>query len=348
MQRNRTGDNDMSTKQIRRRAISIEEILRWADAHRAAIGKWPTRNSGDIPGSKFDSWFAVDAALRDGLRGLPGGSSLARLLSEHRGARNIHGLPTLTEEQILQWADEHHSRTGDWPTAESGPIPKSGGEKWQGIDRALSVGSRGLSPGSSIAKLLADRRGTRNRKQLPSLTERQILAWADAHYERTGSWPTAKSGPISHAPGETWLAVNMALRHGHRGLVGKSSLAVLLAAERNVRNPWNRPDLSIESILRWADAFYAREGQWPTGIGSHPRCPGRILGSRQSCAQARKPGTARRMHSCAASVRRTWSAEQGPPSSLNPQNNTGLGDFPSSAHRRVANQGVRPRLRRSD
>jgi hypothetical protein len=47
-------------------------------------------------------------ALRLGLRGLPGGSSLARLLDEQRRVRNVKNLPPLTEEQILAWADEHH------------------------------------------------------------------------------------------------------------------------------------------------------------------------------------------------------------------------------------------------
>jgi hypothetical protein len=62
----------------------------------------------------------------------------------------------------------------------------------------------------------------------PPLTEAQVLAWADAHRARTGRWPSAQSGAIADAPGETWQAVNRALARGGRGLPGGASLAQLL------------------------------------------------------------------------------------------------------------------------
>ena len=31
----------------------------------------------------------------------------------------------------------------------------------------------------------------------PRLTIAQVLAWADAHYARTGKWPTIKSGAVA-------------------------------------------------------------------------------------------------------------------------------------------------------
>jgi hypothetical protein len=66
------------------------------------------------------------------------------------------------------------------------------------------------------------------RHRLPPLTVEQVLAWADAHHAHTGRWPTAKSGPVEGAPGETWLDVNGALIWGRRGLPRGSSLARLL------------------------------------------------------------------------------------------------------------------------
>jgi hypothetical protein len=252
-------------KRLRRRPLTVQEILRWADAHREMTGKWPTRASGQILGAKLENWLSVDYALRQGLRDLPGNSSLAQLLSEHRGARNIHQLPALTEEQILQWADDHHQRTGGWPTRKSGTIPNSGGEKWQAIDTALHLGARKLKGGSSLARLLARHRGVRNRKQLPPLTEERILAWADDHHEHTGSWPKRDSGPILDSPGETWTAINVALNHGIRHLPGGSSLALLLAERRGVPHAAQRPGLSPEQILSWADAHHERTGRWPNG-----------------------------------------------------------------------------------
>lgn len=251
-------------KRLHLRPLSIEDILSWANAHREATGKWPTRSSGPVVGDKFETWAQVDRALREGLRGLPGGSSLAQLLAEKRGARNIKGLASLTEKQVLHWADEHHRRTGEWPTAKAGlVIPDSGGEKWASIDMALRNGARGFAGGSSLARLLAEQRGVRNRKGLPALSENQILAWADSYHQRTGTWPTAKSGSIEDAPGETWLAADMALRHGQRGMPGGSSVAMLLADRRGVRNTWTIPNFSIPQILAWAEAFHERTGGWP-------------------------------------------------------------------------------------
>src|SRR5262249_38383270 len=158
----------------------------------------------------------------------------------------------LSMEQILAWADDFRVRTGTWPMKNSGIIPDTGRETWFGIDAALQKGGRGLPGDSSLPKLLAEHRGVRNRKQLPPYTEEQILLWADAHHARTGEWPTSSSGPIRDAPGETWMAVQVALRQGRRGFPGGSSLALLLGERRKVRNVWTRPLLSVEQILQWA------------------------------------------------------------------------------------------------
>jgi hypothetical protein len=243
--------------------------LAWADAFRETTGRWPTLHSGSIAQEPFESWFKVDAGLRLGLRGLPGGSSLARLLAERRGARNIHDQPSLTIEQILHWADAHREHTGRWPTSASGTIPGSGGEKWKGVNRALVLGLRSLPVGSSLARLLAEQRDKRNCRQLPPLSEEQILHWADRHRHQAGGWPHRESGPVGDAPGETWKGVDMALRQGGRGLDGGSGLALLLADRRGVRNVWTRPNLSLGQILAWADAHHQRTGSWPSRHSGH-------------------------------------------------------------------------------
>ena len=247
----------------RRRPLPLREILRWADAHREITGRWPTRASGAIPGALGESWSQVDTALRDGLRGLPGGSSLVDLLADRRGKRNSHDLLPLSEKQVLHWADAHFRASGRWPTADSGAIPDSGGERWAWLDAALRKGLRGLPEKSSLARLLARRRGVRNRKDLPTLSTDQILAWADAHHAATGAWPTRSSGPVRDAPGETWMAVAMALQLGRRGMPGGSSLARLLADQRGVTADNARPPLSVEQILAWIDAFREGTGRWP-------------------------------------------------------------------------------------
>jgi hypothetical protein len=212
---------------------TIKLILLWADAHHRQTGKWPTTQSGAVAESPGDTWFAIDRSLRGGNRGLPGGSSLAKLLAKHRGVRNLSGLPRLTVRLILQWADAHHRRTGSWPTSESGPILEAPGETWFTVANSLFNGYRGLRK-DSLARLLQRYRGVRNRKGLPHLKIKKILAWADAHFARTGQWPTHLSGPVIAAPGETWGGIHTALQCGNRGLPGGMGLYKLLRIHRGV------------------------------------------------------------------------------------------------------------------
>ncbi len=144
-------------KTDRRRKPELTEaaILTWADAHHRRTGTWPTKESGPVPdGPLGTTWRQVDNTQCFGLRGLPGGSSLARLLAEHRGVRNQGALPPLTEGQILGWAEVHRRRTGKLPTAGSGPIAEAPWETWKWVDSALREGRRGLRRGSTRPSLL--------------------------------------------------------------------------------------------------------------------------------------------------------------------------------------------------
>jgi len=68
------------------RPIQVAEVLAWADAHHAKHGTWPTCRSGEIPGAG-QTWMGLAHCLRSGLRGLPGGTTLAKFLEKHRGVR---------------------------------------------------------------------------------------------------------------------------------------------------------------------------------------------------------------------------------------------------------------------
>lgn len=244
--------------------LNEEEILEWADLHYERVGQWPRVESGAVESAPAEKWANVNAALEQGLRGLAGGSSLARLLAEQRGVRNMADLPSLSIEQILAWADIHFERTGQWPKSESGgPILEAPGETWKGVQMALVKGRRGLPGGSSLPQLLAEHRGVRNHYDLPGLSIDQILEWSDSHRERTGKWPNEYSGVVVDAPDETWARINTALFEGIRGLSAGSSLARLLAKHRGKRNHLNLPALTEEQILSWADAHHERTGMWP-------------------------------------------------------------------------------------
>jgi hypothetical protein len=109
----------------------------------------------------------------------------------------------------------------------------------------------------------------------PPLTVETILAWADAHQARTGRWPSAGSGAIPEAPGDTWESINSALAQGHRGLPGGVSLSTLLKSHRGASAKSVKTSLYIEQILSWAEAHRRRIGKWPSAdSGPLPEAPG--------------------------------------------------------------------------
>ena len=242
--------------------LSESQILQWADAYHAKHGKYPTEKSGPVQGSLDEKWRNIDNALRYGLRGFPGGSSLAKLFAAVRGHQHKHQLPPLTEEQILKWAQDYITVHGKHPTEDSGPIADTR-ETWQGVNAALSQGMRGLLGTTTLAKLLADRLGVRTQIAIPQLTVELILQWADNHFEKHGKYPDSKSGDVVGVDGETWKAINTALEKGARGLPN-SSLAKLLAEHRGKRNRSALPDLREEDIVRWALAYKERTGELPS------------------------------------------------------------------------------------
>jgi hypothetical protein len=234
-------------------------------------------------------------------RNQPGGRGVAKDTSSVRdSARHVSGYQAaapadLTVERILSWADAFHAAHGQWPSGRvdlgSGPVEGAPGETWQGINRALVLGGRGLPGDSSLAELLAEHRGVplsdmgpkafadkvwaweqeqfpvrRPRRRIPEeyrrpkLTIANILAWADAHHRATGEWPHNRMGPVQGIPFEyTWRVIDSSLAKGLRGLPGASSLAQLLDEHRTMG-----PPLTVDQILTWADAHHTATGRWPT------------------------------------------------------------------------------------
>jgi hypothetical protein len=111
----------------------------------------------------------------------------------------------------------------------------------------------------------------RNQPKRMPLSEACILSWADAHFKRTGRWPTAQSGPVHGEPGESWTALDSALARGLRGLPERSSISRLLARHRGNQGCLDRPRWTVQEILRLAVLHHQRTGKWPT------RKPGPVL-----------------------------------------------------------------------
>jgi hypothetical protein len=111
-------------------------------------------------------------------------------------------------------AAHRHARYRKWPHGNSGQVLGAPGETWGAIHVALSRGGRGLPGGTTLTKLLSAERGVPNRLQLPRFSLREILLWADAYHDRTGNWPTSRSGPVRPFSKTTWAQVDDALQGG--------------------------------------------------------------------------------------------------------------------------------------
>lgn len=59
--------------------LTVEQIVTWAEAHRRRTGKWPSADAGSVVEVPGENWRALNTALQEGLRGLPGGDSLSKL-----------------------------------------------------------------------------------------------------------------------------------------------------------------------------------------------------------------------------------------------------------------------------
>ena len=245
--------------------LTISQVLQWADAHYVRTGAWPQKKkSGPVHDAADESWPAIDSRLRRGTRGLPAIGGLAALLDKHRNIRNKANAPPVTIEKILAWAHAHHRHTGDWPTAQSGAVRGRPNENWMSINGSLQFGRRGLRTRISLAQCLVKYRGKRDRLNPPRLTAKQILAWADAFYKRSGDWPSRHSGRLEEDPQETWSAINAALANGTRGLRGRSSLVKLLSKHRKALYRRKGLPLKRSQILDWAAAYHELTGKLPT------------------------------------------------------------------------------------
>jgi hypothetical protein len=106
--------------------LTVAQILAWADAYRRRTGSWPSAVSGSVPEAPGEKWRNIEQALYVGLRGLPGGDSLAKLLDrrrrrrQHKGPAPHSGRPWTSDEDELVRAlppAEAARRTGRTPAA---------------------------------------------------------------------------------------------------------------------------------------------------------------------------------------------------------------------------------------
>lgn len=97
-----------------------------------------------------------------------------------------------------------------------------------------------------------------------SLTIEIVLSWADTEHAASGAWPSAISGDVRGVPGETWGAIDRALRLGARGLPAGGSLAQLLEERRGAPNHLAPRRVTRTMIAGWARAYFETHGRWPS------------------------------------------------------------------------------------
>jgi hypothetical protein len=219
-------------KKGKRRLLTRSQILRWADAHRARTGAWPTVQSGIVHEAPDETWARIGGALIRGFRGLPGGSSLPKLLRKARGVRHSRKRRDLRIRQLLLWADAYYIRHGTWPCKRSGIIPESNGLTWAVAYRSLRRSKDGAARRRTLDRLLAQRRIPKVVRKPSNLTIAEILEWADDFFFRNERWPSRQSGGIPGKKGLSWRSIDSMLCLGKRGLPGGMSLKSLLLEER--------------------------------------------------------------------------------------------------------------------
>ena len=240
-------------------------ILDLADRFFAAYGRWPGAKDGPVEDGTKATWVGIDIALRKGIRGLPGGSSLPLLLAKQRGFLGRGDQREFTYDDILVWADSHYARTGSWPNCKTGPILECPGDTWADMDRRMRLGQRGFDRKLSLAQFLHAERCARIKGQPSQLTEKAIIEWAKHHYYITGNWPTHTSGQVLDAPEEAWSAINGALIQGLRGLHRTTSLAKLIAefGGKRITDKGSAP-VDMQRVRQKINEYYAEHGVWPT------------------------------------------------------------------------------------
>jgi hypothetical protein len=255
--------------------LTQKTIVNWAKTYHARTGTWPSVSTKERIHETGERWGTIDQALKMGHRGLPGGSSLARLLGKEKGSIRSLKRPQLHIHEVLQWADAFRERTSRWPRQASGQIPEAPGLTWMNVNHALFYGNRGFRGGSSLARLLTRYRGAmpvKRKSEGRTLSIEQIKSWILTHHASTGKWPGQKSGSVIGGPDITWSALYRALNEGRYGLpkgIRMASLRPVIEIERAGLR------LSVRQIVLWARAHHRRHGFWPTPFdGRIPDAPG--------------------------------------------------------------------------
>lgn len=282
--------------------LTTSQIIKSAQQFFDTTGELPSHHDGVgvlVPGMHRDeTWSAVDSALRNGSRGLEGGTNLYNLLTPLRESLVSSGQLKADSRQkgdlnlssIINSAELFFNKFGGLPNQLHGsetPVPgMHKDETWKAIDQALIKGLRGLVGGSNLKKLLsplkkkliAQKKLKADAEEKGDLSKEKILASARAFFDEYGTLPIATDGIETPVPGlhidETWNAINQSLVNGYRGLTAGSSLSLVLEPLKQElvskgllrADQKEKGDLTIEAIVQSARLFFQETGNLPTNM----------------------------------------------------------------------------------
>ena len=217
-------------------------------SNRERTGKWPTKTSGPIPEAPGESWNAVTAALREGLRGLPGGSSLALLLAEKRGVR-----------QRLDPTEPHHPASpglaGRFPRAvgllaqfEVGPDPRSSRRNVACDQLALRARIAGIGRGAFVSQVDGGGAGcTEPRQPPPVVPQKASLLGPSPTISERESGPRKILAPSLTALGKRGVPWTRLYGPAAEGCRGQSSFPGFwtLVGSSKIPGPFHGPRRKI-------------------------------------------------------------------------------------------------------
>ncbi|MCU7860649.1 MAG: hypothetical protein KZQ86_12650, partial [Candidatus Thiodiazotropha sp. (ex Lucinoma kastoroae)] len=253
-----SGENNLGyVNHKKQENLDIDEIQESLLAHYQATGEWMTNNKKGEDGKRGSyilehgplaghiTVSALETNLAQGLRGLPGGASIAKLLEAVSKEFDLGYVNRLNQEDLsLDEVKEsllvHYQTTGEWLscgkkyTLEHGPY--AGKITVSALSHALERGSRGLPGEVSISELNEEISKENNldyvnHMKQESLDIDKIKESLLAHYQATGEWlSSGKKYTLEYGPyaGKITVgALDADLIKGLRGLPGGSSIAKL-------------------------------------------------------------------------------------------------------------------------
>jgi hypothetical protein len=225
--------------------LSVEQLRQAVDAYRLAHdGRFPTSAEGwALPGL---AWGTVDARLRDGACGLPGGTTLSKWLDEAYPAERSS--TPYTSASLRDWVTAYREANGGaFPHVDTGAIPGTD-RTWKNVNDALRRGLA-FTKCRSLSTWLDDQFPHDRRKKAALITSDLILTLVEAYRaEHDGEFPYRETGKVAGI-NMTWTQLDNAL------LQGGKSLAKWLAK----RHP-EFVELPEQRLRTWVED-YARENE---------------------------------------------------------------------------------------